>query len=85
MTQTATTSLDTSSLPVPASQGARQAHDRTGPSTRWRSLGRGLADIGALAGAILLFPIAVLAIGIPIALAVNALLLAVRWVWGVLG
>ena len=36
-------------------------------------------------GVVYLFPITILAIGIPIALAINGLILAASWAWRALG
>ena len=75
MTSTAILALDASPRVVGTS--------RTGPSGR--ALSRGLADLVGLIGVIYLFPITILAIGIPIALAINGLLLAAGWAWRALG
>ena len=85
MTPTATTTLDTSPLVVSTPRVEPHAQEGTRPPRRWRAITRGLADVAGLIGAIYLFPITVLAIGIPIALTVVGLLLAARWVWNVLG
>lgn len=44
-----------------------------------------LASLAGAAAVVLLFPVAVLAIGTPLALAVRGLLEAVRWVMGAFG
>jgi hypothetical protein len=48
-------------------------------------MARGLADLVGVMGVVYLFPITILAIGIPIALAINGLILAAGWAWRLLG
>ena len=85
MTSTAATRVDSSPVVVSTSRVEPHAQEGTRLTRRWRAITRGLADVAGLIGVIYLFPITVLAIGIPIALAIAGLLLAARWVWNVLG
>jgi hypothetical protein len=85
MTHTATATVDASPLVLRTTWTAPQQHARTSPPTSWQALSRGLADVVGVIGVVYLFPIPILAIGIPIALAINGLLLAAEWMWRTLG
>ena len=82
---TASATVDASRLVLRTTRTAPQADARTSPPSSWRVLSRGLADLVGVIGVVYLFPITILAIGIPIALAINGLLLAADWVWRALG
>ena len=85
MTLTAIATLDASLPVVRTTRIEPQAHERTGAPSLWRALSRGLADLVGVMAVVYLFPITILAIGIPIALAINGLLLAASWAWRALG
>jgi hypothetical protein len=85
MTHTAIASVYASPLVLRTTPIERQAHERTSPPSFWRAMARGLADLVGVIGVVYLFPITILAIGIPIALAINGLILAAGWAWRLLG
>lgn len=85
MTHTAIATLDASPLAVRTSRTEPETQERTSPPSLGRALSRGLADLVGLVGVIYLFPITILAIGIPIALATKGLILAASWAWRALG
>ncbi len=72
---------------LPNVSGVSRANGRIGPSRhgRWRRLTFWPAEFLRLVGVVYLFPVVVLAIGIPFALALNGLILAGQWLWRSLG
>jgi hypothetical protein len=62
--------------------GARLEAGEPGP---WKRLLFWPAEFLRLVGLVYLFPIVILAIGIPLALALNGLLRAGSWLWQLLG
>lgn len=63
----------------PAPVGAADVVDVSLPTDSERTLGHGLASLLAAGGVALLVPVAILALGTPVALAVRGLLEAARW------
>jgi len=85
MRHTAIASVYASPLVLRTTRTDRQTHERTSAPSFWRAMARGLADLVGVMGVVYLFPITILAIGIPIALAINGLILAAGWAWRLLG
>jgi hypothetical protein len=83
MSHTAIAAHDVPSLILPSAYADSPARERISPGQPglWSRLAFWLAELVRLVAVVYLFAIAILAVGIPIALAINALLFAAGWVW----
>ena len=70
-------------LVLPGVQIGSPAYERISPRHPglWRRLFAWAKELLLLMGAVYAFPIAILVIGIPLALAINGLLIAAGWAW----